>query len=68
MSHRRVKNIDFDDDDIDDGVPFPEIAFQLPPPPTYEQVLAEVKPGMREHVFRQVIIQAYATCRCFGSP
>ncbi|KAI5891331.1 uncharacterized protein SCHCODRAFT_02702132 [Schizophyllum commune H4-8] len=36
-----------DDDDVDDGLPFPEITFQLPPPPTYEQVLAEVEPGMR---------------------
>ncbi|KAI5827080.1 hypothetical protein K523DRAFT_418739 [Schizophyllum commune Tattone D] len=45
--HTLLHGKKYDDDDIDDGVPFPEIAFQLPPPPTYEQVLAEVEPGMR---------------------
>ncbi|KAI5891334.1 uncharacterized protein SCHCODRAFT_02580910 [Schizophyllum commune H4-8] len=35
------------DHEIDDGAPFPGVDLQLPPPPTYEQVLAEVEPGMR---------------------
>ncbi|KAL1721460.1 hypothetical protein EV715DRAFT_288211 [Schizophyllum commune] len=33
--------------EIDDGAPFPGVDLQLPPPPTYEQVLTEVEPGMR---------------------
>ncbi|KAL1760683.1 hypothetical protein FB107DRAFT_269731 [Schizophyllum commune] len=32
---------------IDDGAPFPEARIELPPPLTYEQVRAEVEPGMR---------------------
>ena len=42
------------DREIDDGAPFPGVDLQLPPPPTYEQVLADVEPGMRE----------YISCRC----
>ncbi|KAL1664798.1 hypothetical protein GGF50DRAFT_114765 [Schizophyllum commune] len=36
-----------DDMDVDDGAPFPELDLPLPPPCTYEQVLAGVEPEMR---------------------
>ncbi|KAL1709558.1 hypothetical protein EV121DRAFT_286617 [Schizophyllum commune] len=35
------------DIDVDDGAPFPEASLPLPPPCTYEQVLAGVEPEMR---------------------
>ncbi|KAL1709555.1 hypothetical protein EV121DRAFT_286614 [Schizophyllum commune] len=42
-----VRNRQDDASEIDDGAPFPEAKIELPPPPTYEQVLSEVEPGMR---------------------
>ena len=43
------------DIDVDDGAPFPEVSLPLPPPCTYEQVLAGVEPEMRKLAAQHVL-------------